>query len=141
MNWIRIDMWGNANSRINKWIFVGMILWINTGVNAWNNVRIDCTSLHFCWCRSPIEYRSCECLIKNDNHLFQCPRQPQFLRCIQSIINDIRDTLKPKLYHLLKHHLTAYIQGRDLLSITTMALTHERRVSRSSLFLNLVSNV
>ena len=81
----------------------------------------------------PIEYRSCGCSIKNDDHLFQCPRQPQFLRHIQSIINDIQDTLNPKLYHLLKHHLTAYIQGNYLLSTTTMALTHKCRVSRPSL--------
>ena len=71
-----------------------------------------------------IECRSCGCPIKKDNHLFQCPRQ---------FINDAQDTLDPKLYHLLKHHLTAYIQGRDLLSITMMALTHEYRVSRPSL--------
>ena len=81
----------------------------------------------------PIECGSFGCPIENNDHLFQCPRRPQFLRRIQSIIDDVRDTLDLKLYHLLKFHLTlltAYIQGRDLLSITTMALTHERRVSR-----------
>ena len=58
---------------------------------------------------------------------------PQFSRHIQSIIDEVRDTLDPKLYHLLKHHLTAYIKGNDLLSITALALTHECRVSRPSL--------
>ena len=84
-------------------------------------------------CTDPIECKSCGFPIKNSDHLFQCPRRPQFLRRIQSIIDDVQNTLDPKLYHLLKHHLTAYIQGRDLLSITTMALTHKRRVSRPSL--------
>ena len=81
----------------------------------------------------PIECRSYGCPIENDDHLFHCPRQPQFLCHIQSIIDDVQDTLDPKLYHLLKYHLTAYIQGRILLSITTAALTHKCRVSRSSL--------
>ena len=77
----------------------------------------------------PIEYKSCGLPIKNDDHLFQCPKWPQFLCCILSIIDDVQDTLNPKLYHLLKHHLTAYIQGKDLLSITTKALTHKYNVS------------
>ena len=80
----------------------------------------------------PIKCKSCGLPIITNNHLFQCLKWPQFL-CIQSIMDDVRDTLNPKLYHLLKHHLTAYIQGKDLLSITTMALTHKCKVSRPSL--------
>ena len=68
-------------------------------------------------------------LVSHKPHLFQCPQRPQFLRHIQSITDDVRDTLDPKLYHLLKHYLTAYIQGKDLLSITTMTLTHKYKVS------------
>ena len=80
----------------------------------------------------PIDCKSCGCHIKTNNHLFRCPRQPQFLRRIQSIIDEVEDTLDPKLYHLLKHHLTTYIKGKDLLSITTLTLTHERKVPRPS---------
>ena len=49
----------------------------------------------------PIDCKSCGCHLETDDHLFQCPRRPQFLRRIQSIINDVQDTLDPKLYHLL----------------------------------------
>ena len=62
----------------------------------------------------PIEYKSCGLPIENDDHLFQCLKQPQFIRRIQLIVNDVPDILNLKLYHLLKHHLTAYIQGKVL---------------------------
>ena len=81
----------------------------------------------------PIDCKSYGCHIETNDHMFQYPRRLQFLRRIQSIIDDVRDTLDPKLHNLLKHHLTAYIQGKDLLSITGTSLTHKRKVSRPSL--------
>ena len=78
----------------------------------------------------PIDCKSCGCHLETDDHLFQCPRRPQFLRRIQSIIDEVRDKLDPCLYFLLKHHLTAYISGDDPIFTTALALTHERRVSR-----------
>ena len=79
----------------------------------------------------PIDCKSCGCHLETDDHLFQCPRRPQFLRRIQSIIDKVRDKLDPCLYHLLKTHLTAYISEDNPLLTTVQALTHERRVSRT----------
>ena len=80
----------------------------------------------------PIDCKSCGCHLETDDHLFQCPRRPQFLRRIQSIIDEMRDKLDPCLYHLLKTHLTAYISGDDILLTTVQTLNHKRSVSRSN---------
>ena len=56
---------------------------------------------------------SCGAPLETDDHLFQCPRRPQFHRRLLAIINDMRQTLDPCLFFILYSGVNNYISQND----------------------------
>ena len=52
---------------------------------------------------------SCGALLETDDHLFQCPKRPQFQREILALIEETKPKLAPHLFHILYTGVKEYI--------------------------------
>ena len=54
---------------------------------------------------------SCSSAIEDDDHLFQCKSQPQFLQKLTKELIKYDQELDPKLLHLLLDGISNYVKG------------------------------
>ena len=56
---------------------------------------------------------SCGAPLETDDHLFQCPKRPQFKRRILAAITEMQSKLCPDLYYILYIGVANYIEDRS----------------------------
>ena len=52
---------------------------------------------------------SCGALLETDDHLFQCPKRPQFQRRILALIDEMKAKIAPGLHRILYDGIKSYI--------------------------------
>ena len=57
---------------------------------------------------------SCGELLESDDHLFQCPKRPQFRRRLLGTIDKIGPELDPMLYKIMKDGITKFLDGPNI---------------------------
>ena len=55
---------------------------------------------------------SCGAPLETDDHLFQCPKRPQFKRRILAAITEMQTKLCPSFYYMLYNGVAEYIAWR-----------------------------